>query len=289
MDPDERGRAHGAPRAVEPAGHAVPRRRSGADALGRALALRVLGAHRPTSTTTRSIASRCGASGGRIASDPGARYWRDWMDANAAFRRYVLRELRRRGPLRTRDLEDRAVEGWQTGGWNDDGQDDGDDARAPVGPRRGDDRRPGRAAAALGSGRAMRARRSTAVVADRDRAPGRRGPAARTRRGHAEADRLDVRRPARRVGSRARRRSARGAWRSRRASATCTGRGTSTPDLLDRPFRPRTTLLSPFDDLVRIATTPSSCSASGSGWRSTCRRPSGSSATSCCRSCTATG
>ena len=44
------------------------------------------------------------------------------MDANAAFRRYVLRELRRRGPLRTRDLEDRAVEGWQTGGWNDDGK-----------------------------------------------------------------------------------------------------------------------------------------------------------------------
>ncbi len=61
-------------------------------------------------------------AGGLTPSDPRRSYWRDWMDANAAFRRYVLRELRRRGPLRTRDLEDRAVEGWQTGGWNDDGK-----------------------------------------------------------------------------------------------------------------------------------------------------------------------
>jgi len=49
-------------------------------------------------------------------------YVRDWLDANAAFRRYVLRELRRRGPLRARDLEDRAAEGWSTGGWNDQGR-----------------------------------------------------------------------------------------------------------------------------------------------------------------------
>ncbi len=61
-------------------------------------------------------------AGGLTPSDTRRSYWRDWMDANAAFRRYVLRELRRRGPLRTRDLEDRAVEGWQTGGWNDDGK-----------------------------------------------------------------------------------------------------------------------------------------------------------------------
>lgn len=49
-------------------------------------------------------------------------YWRQWLTANAGFRRYVLRELRSRGPLRTRDLEDRSVEGWQTGGWNDQGK-----------------------------------------------------------------------------------------------------------------------------------------------------------------------
>jgi len=48
-----------------------------------------------------------------------ARYTREWLAANAGFRRYVLAELRRRGPLRSRDLEDRAAVPWQTGGWND--------------------------------------------------------------------------------------------------------------------------------------------------------------------------
>lgn len=48
-----------------------------------------------------------------------SRYVREWLGANAAFRRYVLRELRRRGPLRSRDLEDRASVPWKTGGWND--------------------------------------------------------------------------------------------------------------------------------------------------------------------------
>ena len=44
----------------------------------------------------------------------------EWMRANEAFRRYVLRELRRRGPLRSRELEDRAAVPWWTGGgWND--------------------------------------------------------------------------------------------------------------------------------------------------------------------------
>src|SRR5579872_7180087 len=44
---------------------------------------------------------------------------RDWLADDAAFRRYVLRELQRRGPLRSRDLEDRARVPWQSGGWND--------------------------------------------------------------------------------------------------------------------------------------------------------------------------
>ena len=47
------------------------------------------------------------------------RYIREWLEQNAAFRRYVLRELRLRGPLRSRDLEDRAAVPWRTGGWND--------------------------------------------------------------------------------------------------------------------------------------------------------------------------
>ncbi|MGZ5302081.1 MAG: winged helix-turn-helix domain-containing protein, partial [Actinomycetota bacterium] len=55
--------------------------------------------------------------------EPGRRtYVREWMKANVSFRRYVLGELRRRGPLRTRELEDRSVDGWRTGGWNDDGK-----------------------------------------------------------------------------------------------------------------------------------------------------------------------
>jgi uncharacterized protein YcaQ len=49
-------------------------------------------------------------------------YVRDWLAANDAFVRYVLGELRSRGPLRARDLENRAAEGWRTGGWNDEGQ-----------------------------------------------------------------------------------------------------------------------------------------------------------------------
>jgi uncharacterized protein YcaQ len=50
------------------------------------------------------------------------RYTAEWLRANAGFRRYVLRELRARGPLRARDLEDRVADGWRTGGWNDDGR-----------------------------------------------------------------------------------------------------------------------------------------------------------------------
>jgi uncharacterized protein len=50
------------------------------------------------------------------------RYVREWLEANDEFVRYALEELRRRGPLRARDLENRAAEGWRTGGWNDEGQ-----------------------------------------------------------------------------------------------------------------------------------------------------------------------
>jgi uncharacterized protein YcaQ len=47
------------------------------------------------------------------------RYIREWLRDNAAFRAYVLDELRTRGPLRSRDLDDRAEVPWRTGGWND--------------------------------------------------------------------------------------------------------------------------------------------------------------------------
>jgi uncharacterized protein YcaQ len=47
------------------------------------------------------------------------RYIRDWLRDNAAFRAYILDELRACGPLLSRDLDDRAEVPWQTGGWND--------------------------------------------------------------------------------------------------------------------------------------------------------------------------
>src|SRR6266566_7094983 len=51
----------------------------------------------------------------RYVSGDGKRreYVRAWLVANDGFVRYVMRELRRRGPLRARDLENRAAEGWQ--------------------------------------------------------------------------------------------------------------------------------------------------------------------------------
>jgi uncharacterized protein YcaQ len=41
----------------------------------------------------------------------------EFLKANARFRRYVLRELERRGPLLSRELEDRSVDGWESSGW----------------------------------------------------------------------------------------------------------------------------------------------------------------------------
>jgi uncharacterized protein YcaQ len=42
---------------------------------------------------------------------------RRWLEVNAGFRRYVLRELRQQGPLESRQLEDRSVEPWPSSGW----------------------------------------------------------------------------------------------------------------------------------------------------------------------------
>ena len=42
---------------------------------------------------------------------------RDWLAANQPFRDYVIAELKARGPLRSRDLEDRAQVGWRSSGW----------------------------------------------------------------------------------------------------------------------------------------------------------------------------
>jgi uncharacterized protein YcaQ len=53
-------------------------------------------------------------SSGRSARDHRVRAW---LRDNAAFRRHVLRELERRGPLVSRDLEDRSTRPWRSGGW----------------------------------------------------------------------------------------------------------------------------------------------------------------------------
>jgi hypothetical protein len=42
---------------------------------------------------------------------------RDWMEANGTFQRYVISELERRGPLRSREFEDRSMTSWKSGGW----------------------------------------------------------------------------------------------------------------------------------------------------------------------------
>lgn len=46
-----------------------------------------------------------------------ARQIREWLRLNEPMRRYVLRELRRRGPLLSRDLESHAVQLWESSGW----------------------------------------------------------------------------------------------------------------------------------------------------------------------------
>jgi uncharacterized protein YcaQ len=41
----------------------------------------------------------------------------EFLKTNASFRRYLLRELERRGPLLSRELEDRSIGGWDSSGW----------------------------------------------------------------------------------------------------------------------------------------------------------------------------
>jgi uncharacterized protein YcaQ len=52
-------------------------------------------------------------------------YVRRYLRENRGFRRYVLDRLRDEGPLPTRALEDRSAVGWRTGGWNDEGRNTG--------------------------------------------------------------------------------------------------------------------------------------------------------------------
>ncbi len=185
------------------------------------------------------------ADGGR------ARYVGRWLEANKAFRRHVLTRLRRDGPLRTRDIENRVAEGWQTGGWNDanndtammlealwrrgevmivgrDGQEriwDLAERRVPV----AEPRRPARAIAREVLDRQLRA----AGVEQISRFGFLHGSQSRPvgwERALAELVRDDVVVPARIEG-------VRGDWYAH-------------ADVLSKRFRPRTALLSPFDKLI---------------------------------------
>jgi uncharacterized protein YcaQ len=42
---------------------------------------------------------------------------REWIKVNDTFRRYVLREIERRGPLLSRELDDRSQTPWKSTGW----------------------------------------------------------------------------------------------------------------------------------------------------------------------------
>ena len=44
---------------------------------------------------------------------------REWMEANRSLQRHILSQLRSRGPLRSRDFEDRSVHAWNSSGWTD--------------------------------------------------------------------------------------------------------------------------------------------------------------------------
>jgi uncharacterized protein YcaQ len=156
---------------------------------------------------------------------------RDWLQTNKAFASYVLRELRVRGPLLSRDLEDRSVAPWTSRGWTHErnvtqmleflsGQ-----GRVLISRREGAQRLwdlaervlpPDQPRIPLEGARRIRARRrlrSIGVV-----------------RVGSSDDVGDMGLPADIEG-------VRGRWRVE-------------PELLDRPFVGRTALLSPFDRLV---------------------------------------
>src|SRR3954452_7426517 len=46
-----------------------------------------------------------------------ARRIREWYADSAPLRQYIVSQLRRRGPLRSRDLEDKSERDWRSGGW----------------------------------------------------------------------------------------------------------------------------------------------------------------------------
>lgn len=56
----------------------------------------------------------------RLGTSPRRHYLPRWMKENAAFRQKVLRELARRGPLKSRDITDDSSVRYESSGWNGD-------------------------------------------------------------------------------------------------------------------------------------------------------------------------
>jgi uncharacterized protein YcaQ len=174
-------------------------------------------------------------------------YIKRWVRANAELRRHILRELRRRGPLRSRDFEDRAAENWRTGGWNE-GKNVGrmldilwDLGQITIVGRDGQERIWDLAERSLAMDSKLSPREVARQILDRQL----------RRRGVARVDQFGFAFDGRPPGWEA---ALRDLVRSGRAVPAAVeslgGEWYAHPEVLERPFRGRTTLLSPFDQLI---------------------------------------
>jgi uncharacterized protein YcaQ len=156
---------------------------------------------------------------------------RTWLADNRAFAQYAIREIRKRGPLRSRDLEDRSVRHWRSTGWTHQRNLTqlldylSARGRLAVAGRTGNDRLWNLAERVLptNSPRISRQKADTERARRRLRSLG----VIRVGSPYDVGD----------LGIEAQIDGLRGRWRIE-------------PELVDRPFRGRTAILSPFDRLV---------------------------------------
>jgi uncharacterized protein YcaQ len=156
---------------------------------------------------------------------------RAWLEANESFARYALQEIRKRGPLRSRDLEDRSASDWQSRGWTHQRNLTqlldylSAQGRVAVAGRAGNDRLWDLAERVLPTDLPRISRED----AERERARRRLRALGIVRVGSAsDVGDLGIEAQIEGVG---------GVWRVE-------------PELVDRPFAGRTAILSPFDRLV---------------------------------------
>ena len=153
---------------------------------------------------------------------------REWLRANQSFRRYVLARLEARGPLRSRDFEDRSLLSWRSSGWTH-GRNVGQmleflwaQGEVAVAGREGNERIWDLAKRVLPQG-------VPSIAA-------------------AEAKQLLAKRRLRSLGI-VRPGAVTGVG-VRVSVEGLTGEWIADPELLDQPFRGRTAVLSPFDRLI---------------------------------------